>query len=772
MPFVLLLLSVVMFPFMVVWIVFMIFVHTITELIGRLIGRHSYPSFTDCSDTSRVTVVIPTWNGKELLDMCLPPLRAALRSGDEIIVVDNASTDGTHEHILESYPGVRVLRKEENGGFRGGCNAGLKVATSEIIIFLNNDMVVEKNFLQPLLEPFALSPQLFAVTAQIFFWDKEKRREETGLTRGEFLHGFLRPGHVIPGNREVYPILYAGGGSSAYDRRKLVALGGFDELYDPFYVEDLDLSYKAWMRDWPSVMAPASVVYHKHRGTIGAHFRRQFIETTVQRNNMLFSWRNLGYRKFLWHCAMLIPYVCQSAVRSRSGLLFLSFWKAVLRYPRVLRGRIEIVRQRRLTDDEIVFTSRNLTTFCEHYPSFSKYLPEGLTRVLMVCPYSPSPPSHGGAVRMYHLLNQLSHRCEAHVLSFTETSEEERALEEMSATLAGVHYMRREGRGYRSLFSLKPDSITEFFYPEFTRKIQEIVDKEAIQIVQYEYTQMAQYVPLIQGARPVVTEHDVSALGVARRTQRVGGLLRLKTEISLIAMFRFEKRMLQRATRVYSVTPQEGIVLRNVFRLGNVCDTVPSGANVSGINKVQKKVSSDEPILLFIGSFRHTPNVEGYLFFHQQILPYIVQEIPKVKVWVVGPGAPEEIRACANEHVQVRGFVQDIGEVYKAADIVICPILSGAGVRIKLLECMAYGIPFVSTSVGAEGLLAEAGVHYLLADQPIDFAKKVCRLVRDPGLWQSIADQGHQLVTEHYGWETLADNLVADYRKVLEEANA
>ena len=87
---------------------------------------------------------------------------------------------------------------------------------------------------------------------------------------------------------ELFPTFYGGGGSTAYDRRKFLELGGFDELLAPFYVEDVDLGYMAWKRGWINMYAPDSVVYHEHRGTIGKHFSEAYIAAVVQKNRLLF----------------------------------------------------------------------------------------------------------------------------------------------------------------------------------------------------------------------------------------------------------------------------------------------------------------------------------------------------------------------------------------------------------------------------------------------------------------------------------------------------
>src|SRR5262249_33757715 len=147
---------------------------------------------------------------------------------------------------------------------------------------------------RPLLDCFG-HPAVFAAASQIFLWDPDARREETGRTDGRLVGGLLRVGHSmvtdLPGPVSV---LYAGGGSSAFDRRKFLALGGFDELFRPIYVEDVDISYRAWKRGWLTLSQPASVVWHKHRATMAQRFDPADVERTVRANDLLFAWKNFA----------------------------------------------------------------------------------------------------------------------------------------------------------------------------------------------------------------------------------------------------------------------------------------------------------------------------------------------------------------------------------------------------------------------------------------------------------------------------------------------
>ncbi len=203
---------------------------------------------------------------------------------------------------VEHFPSVRVLALDRNLGFGGGSNAGFRAAKNDIVVLLNSDMRVERDFLAPLLEAFT-DETVFSVACQIFFSDPNKLREETGLTQLWWENGSLRVRHRDdPAIQVPYPCAYGGGGSCAFDRRKFLELGGFDELLAPFYMEDTDVGYLAWKRGWKVLYQPRSVVYHEHRGTIGKKFTAAQIDLVLKKNFALFCWKNIHeWRRLISH---------------------------------------------------------------------------------------------------------------------------------------------------------------------------------------------------------------------------------------------------------------------------------------------------------------------------------------------------------------------------------------------------------------------------------------------------------------------------------------
>ena len=283
-----------------------------------------------------ISAVIPNWNGKELLQRNLPSLVEALdyNGGDyEIVVVDDASTDGSPQFIRDAYPFVRLVRLERRLGFSGAVNSGVKQAKYDMLLLLNSDIRVPRDFLSPLLSYFH-DEKTFAVS------NKAMEDENTVLTRPhymEFRYGFMREAYTSTENEPTYAF-GASGGHALFDRKKFLQLGGFDEIYSPFYYEDADLSYRAWKRGYRVYYEPNSIVYHEHQATIGKSFSKRYIAFIFNRNRLIFLWKNLTDSKLIFqHCLFIPAYLLYHSFKN--PFIFLSFLAALLKLPSVFAAR-------------------------------------------------------------------------------------------------------------------------------------------------------------------------------------------------------------------------------------------------------------------------------------------------------------------------------------------------------------------------------------------------------------------------------------------------
>ena len=334
--------------------------HALGVLV-RALGRTPPPSAgirrTDA------TVQILNWDGKHLLEESIPAALEAVGrvEGDhEVVVVDNGSTDGSVDFVRERYPGVRVVSLDRNYRFTGGNNRGLQTSSRDVVVFLNNDMIVDPDFLAPLLGGFR-DPAVFAMTSQVFFWDKNRRREETGKTRARYENGFFRMWHDEVGDEEhadAIPVFWCGGGSCAFDRGKYLAIGGLDTLFDPFYVEDTDISYQAWKRGWKCLLAPSSHVVHRHRATNKPKFGEDFVDNTIRRNQYLFVWKNVTETRLMVEHLLGLPRIHARLIAAgETGFEVRAFLRAVARLPFACWRRIRCLPYYLVSDSEVLRVS-------------------------------------------------------------------------------------------------------------------------------------------------------------------------------------------------------------------------------------------------------------------------------------------------------------------------------------------------------------------------------------------------------------------------------
>jgi GT2 family glycosyltransferase len=300
------------------------------------------------------------WDGKELLKANMPSVAKAAAyypNTREIIVVDNGSTDDSVDFLRSKYPQVKILELGKNMRFTGGNNAGVEYASGDIVILLNNDMWVGEKFIPPLINGFKSRDNVFAVSSQVYFLDKNKRREESGLTKAWFKKGWLLTGHVVDQEKidkvnDYEPAFWAGGGSTAFDRKKFLEIK-LDTLYDPFYLEDIDISYQAWKRGYANLFAKNSKVYHMHRATNRVKYGDDYIDTIRERNTYLFIWKNITDLPMIIGHIFRLPFIVSEAVRERGRGEFAVFMAALKELPQCIARRRANRRFYRLRDREI-----------------------------------------------------------------------------------------------------------------------------------------------------------------------------------------------------------------------------------------------------------------------------------------------------------------------------------------------------------------------------------------------------------------------------------
>ena len=279
----------------------------------------------------RVNIILLNYNGRDLLEKYLPSFeKAAAKSRHRcrLSVVDNESRDESLRFLRERFPSVEAYEAPKN---RVLCsyNEYVGAIEDEIVILMNNDIAVDEGFVDPLVEPFLKDLNVFFVTPRCL--SQKTGDYEGNKTRGYVRYGIYWSSSVYPGyEKEIdRPGPTLQGGFGAFDRKKLVELRGYDDLYLPGRLEDADLCFRAYKRGWACLYEPASIVYHEG----GVSFHRKFgVKGTLvinARNTFLFMWKNIGDPRLWLEFFFWLPARLLYSLLSLKPELFLGFMKAL-----------------------------------------------------------------------------------------------------------------------------------------------------------------------------------------------------------------------------------------------------------------------------------------------------------------------------------------------------------------------------------------------------------------------------------------------------------
>ncbi len=216
-------------------------------------------------------------------------------------------------------------------------------------------------------------------------------------------------------------------------------------------------------------------------------------------------------------------------------------------------------------------------------------------------------------------------------------------------------------------------------------------------------------------------------------------------------MQRFEAASLQRFTRVVAVSERDAQQFRAHYGLTTV-RSIPTGVDLDFFSwKAPQAPGADGPVVVFTGSMDWEANVDGIRFFIDEVWPLVLLRQPEARLRVVGRNPPSALVQKRAPRVSFTGFVDDVRDHVRDAQVFVIPLRVGGGTRIKAFEAMAMGCPVVSTAIGIEGLPVDAGRHYLLADDVNQLAHAVLALIADADLRQSLSTAARELVEARFG---------------------
>jgi glycosyltransferase involved in cell wall biosynthesis len=396
-------------------------------------------------------------------------------------------------------------------------------------------------------------------------------------------------------------------------------------------------------------------------------------------------------------------------------------------------------------------------------------------RVLLVSPFLPYPPVAGGHRQIWAWLTHLSRQHELAFVGFHERESEAANISEVARRCVAARTRLRcpAAHAYCS-FAQAPRWVSEFWSDELASDVREVAASFRPDVVQFLHTNMGQYRSCFSGpamgagfVKPaiVVTALDVAFVAHRRRIAAASGLERLHARCEWLRMLRHEASLFRRADHVIAVSERDAGIVRAAARHSRVT-AVPPGV---GRDQLAPRARSPQPgRALYLGHMEHYPNLDGLLHLYRDIWPAVRRAMPAARLTIAGSGAREELARAAPEtlaqmerdaSIEIAGFVPDLGALMDRCAAMAAPLQLGSGVRNKIIEAMAAGLPVVTTSLGAEGLAAAHERELLIADGAPQFAREVVRLLRDEGLQGALSAAGRELAARDHDNERLGRRL-------------
>ena len=398
--------------------------------------------------------------------------------------------------------------------------------------------------------------------------------------------------------------------------------------------------------------------------------------------------------------------------------------------------------------------------------------------ILFLTQVLPWPLDAGPKTRAYFVLRSLAERHQVTLLSFVRSTDTLHALDHLHSFCADVQTvpmvrskLRDAAFLARSLLGATPFVIARDSVPLMKERIRSLCQAQQFDVVHADQLWMAPYAELARTASQtppalVLDQHNATYRIFERLAEGESNpLRRILFALEARKLARFEVESCRRFDRVVWVTAEDVAEMGRAARAG----PIPN----SGVIPICIDAQAEAPIaradagkrITFLGGLHYPPNAQGILWFAREIMPRVLEVAPDAVLTVIGKQPPADLHACGipDANLDVTGFVADPTPWLAETAVFLVPLLAGGGMRVKILDGWRWGLPMVSTTVGAEGISFRPGKELLIADTPADFAAAVLRLLASPSEAAELGTAGRRWVEEHYHWRTVYQRWIELY---------
>ena len=409
-----------------------------------------------------------------------------------------------------------------------------------------------------------------------------------------------------------------------------------------------------------------------------------------------------------------------------------------------------------------------------------------MAHVLFLTQVLPYPLDAGPKIRAYYVLRYLAQQHEVTLVSFVREEDRPEWVAHLASFCQSVHTVPMQRSRWQDARALAkaavlgvPVIIVRDEIAAMYATLRELVQSRAFDVIHADQTSMAQYAQFARQwalrRRPdvpvgLVLDAHNALFRVFRQLAKdePNKLKRLFLAREAHALERYERHTYAQFDHVVFVTEQDRISLGEAgsARSGRTT-TIPICIDLAERSRIAPQ--AEQRLVTHLGTMFWPPNVEGVLWFARHVFPRVLAQVPDARLVIIGKRPPAEVQALdGSGGVQVLGYVSDPEPYLAETGAFIVPLHAGAGMRVKILDGWGWGLPIVSTTLGAEGIDAHHGEDLLIADDAEAYAEAVIRLLMDPALRVRLGERGRRRAMEDYNWRVIYPKWDEVYRSVLE----
>ena len=397
-------------------------------------------------------------------------------------------------------------------------------------------------------------------------------------------------------------------------------------------------------------------------------------------------------------------------------------------------------------------------------------------KILQVCKKFPYPLKDGESIANTYISRALHQKGCSITLLAMNTSKHYLDLQQLPEDFD--HYTQIETvyidnnisyiEAFKHLILNKSYNVERFISKAFRDKLVQLLEQQQYDVIQLETAYLCPYIPTIRAnsnALIVMRAHNVEYEIWERMSDNYSfGFKKWYFGHISRQLKQFEKAYLEDYDLLVTFTERD---LQQYRKMGyhNGVHLSPIGLNLEHYSGNRISIDAKKKQIGFIGALDWMPNQEGLFWFMQGIWPKLQDRVPEIELHIAGRNTPDDVKALGNDRVIVHGEVADALEYMRQFAVLIVPLCSGGGMRVKILEGMALGKLVITTSLGAEGIQATNGEEIVIADDPEDFANAIKYYLDHPSELNKIGEAARQFVEAHFNNEQIALDLLEIYRK-------